>query len=353
MGTDVLFLVVGLVLLVGGGDALVRGASALARHFGISPLVVGLTVVAFGTSAPELFVNVIAVFEGKGELSFGNVIGSNIANIGLVIGLTALVRPVAMPAAIITREIPMMTLASLVALALAFDVVLGETPMDFLSQDGAALVGTPTDVLSQTGGDVLVGTPRDFFSRADGIVLLLLFCVFIYYTVSDALRHRGESLSAGQGGESRPLMPSVALTIVGFAGLAGGGYLTVDGASGVASALGVSDAVIGKTIVAVGTSLPELVTSLLSVIRKETDLAVGNAVGSNIFNLLFVLGVTGTLRPVPVPSGGHLDLMIATALAALLLPLSINPTRHVSRWSGGLLFGIYAGFMLYTGWRSL
>ncbi len=322
MGTDVLFLAVGLLLLVGGGDSLVRGAAALARHFGISPLMVGLTVVAFGTSAPELAVNVSAALRGSGELSFGNIVGSNIANVGLVVGLTALARPVTMHLAIIKREIPMMTLASLVALVMAFDVWLG-------------------------------GSTRDTFGRADGIVLLLLFCVFIYYMATDALRQRGNPAADDEmelAGKPRSMIFSGVLTVVGFAGLTGGGYMTVEGATGVARALGVSDAVIGMTIVAVGTSLPELVTSLVSVLRKQTDLAIGNVIGSNIFNLLFVLGITGTLRPVPVPEGGHTDLCVATGLAMLLLPLSINPNRQVARWGGALLFGIY---VTYLGWRVL
>jgi cation:H+ antiporter len=322
MGTDVPLLVAGLVLLIGGGDALVRGAAALARSFGISPLVVGLTVVAFGTSAPELAVNVSAALRDSGELSFGNIVGSNIANIGLVIGLTALVRPVAMHLAVITREIPMMALASLVAVAMVLDVGLG-------------------------------GTAVDQFARSDGVILLLLFGVFVYYTVNDAVRQRGHPLADDEmelAGRPKTRAISLLLTLVGFAGLIIGGKLTVDGAIGVARVMGISEAVIGMTIVAVGTSLPELVTSLVSVLRKQTDLAVGNVIGSNIFNLLFVLGITAILRPVPVPKGGHTDLYVATGLAMLLLPLSINPTRHVARWGGLLLFSTYAG---YLAWRSL
>jgi cation:H+ antiporter len=319
--SDALLLVLGMLLLVGGGDALVRGAASLARQFGVSPLVVGLTVVAFGTSAPELAVNVSAALGGSGELSFGNIVGSNIANIGLVIGLTALIRPVTMHLAIITREIPMMTLASLAALLMASDLTLGE-------------------------GDA------DAFGRADGYMLLLLFSVFVYYTVNDALKERSHPKADDEMelmGRPRSKWVSAGLTLVGLAALVGGGRLTVDAAIGVARAMGVSDAVIGMTIVAVGTSLPELVTSLISVLRKQTDLAVGNVVGSNIFNLLFVMGITATIRPIPVPPAGHTDLIVAAGLAMLLLPLSINPKRHVARWGGALLFGTYA---TYIAWRA-
>jgi len=321
MGPDLLLLVLGLALLIGGGEALVRGASALAFHFGVSPLVVGLTVVAFGTSAPELAVNVVAALRGNGDLSFGNIIGSNIANIGLVIGLTAMLRPVSIPLPIITREIPMMTLAAVVGIALGFDAALGQ---------------------GRAAGP-------DGFDRGDGAVLLLFFCVFLYYTVSEALGQRATIDKHELPGRTG-LGTAVLLTAIGFLGLIGGGRLTVDAATGLARALGMSEALIGMTIVAVGTSLPELVTSIVSVLRGQSDLAVGNVVGSNIFNLLFVLGVTSGIAEVPVPAGGHEDLLIVAGLSALMLPLSINRKRTVPRAGGVLLFAAYVG---YITWRTL
>ncbi len=315
MGPDLLLLAAGIALLIGGGEALVRGASALAYHFGVSPLVVGLTVVAFGTSAPELAVNVVAATRGSGALSFGNIIGSNIANIGLVIGVTAMIKPVSIPLPIITREIPMMTLAAAAAIALAFDALLTEGP--------------------------------DRFDRGDGVILLLFFSVFLYYTVSDALRQRAGAHNVRPEGTNLPL--AVTLTALGFAGLILGGRFTVDAAVELARALGLSEAIIGMTIVAIGTSLPELVTSVISVLRGQSDLAVGNVVGSNIFNLLFVLGITSSIDVVPVPAGGHEDLLIVAGLSALLLPLSINPGRAVPRIGGVFLFAIYVGYMA---WRT-
>lgn len=318
MTHDYLILAGGLVLLVVGGDMLVRGSASLAARFGVSPLIVGLTVVAFGTSAPELSVNVSAALRGSGELSFGNIVGSNVANIALVIGLTALVRPVGMPLGVITREIPMMTLASLVALAMALDVGLGD------------------------------GAQRDAFSQSDGVILLLLFCVFLYYTIGDALRQRGaRAAQADSAAPGTPLIVSLGLTVLGLGALVYGGKVTVDAATALARGLGISEAVIGMTIVAVGTSLPELVTSIMSVARGHTDLAVGNAVGSNIFNLLFVLGVTSVIRPVPVPASGHGDLIFVAALSAILLPLSFGPGRRISRLGGALLFGGYVAYLWY------
>ena len=317
MGLDLLLLVAGLALLIGGGEALVRGASALAFHFGVSPLVVGLTVVAFGTSAPELAVNLVAALNGSGELSFGNIVGSNIANIGLVVGVTALLRPVSIPLPIITREIPMMTLAAVAAIALAFDGLLsGES---------------------------------ERFDRGDGLVLLLFFSVFLYYTIMDALRQR-HALDPEDQPRATRLGSATLLTLVGFGGLIGGGRVTVDAATELALAFGLSEAVIGMTIVAIGTSLPELVTSIIGVVRGQSDLAIGNVVGSNIFNLLFVLGVTSSIADIPVPAGGHVDLVIVALLSAALLPLSFNPGRAVPRIGGFSLLLVYAGYMA---WRSM
>lgn len=314
---DILILCGGLVLLVGGGDALVRGAASLAGRFGISPLIIGLTVVAFGTSAPELAVNVTAALGGSGELSFGNIMGSNIANIGLVIGLTAMFSPVGMHRAVIMREIPMMTLASLVALVMGLDVALGD------------------------------GASRDAFSQSDGIVLLLLFCVFLYYTVNDAMRQRNLPREEQQPSASFGVGMSVLLTLVGLAGLMLGGNVTVNAAIDVARAIGMSEAVIGMTIVAIGTSLPELVTSIVSVVRGETDLAVGNVVGSNIFNLLFVLGITSSIAPVPLPASGHWDMVFVAVLSMSLLPLAKNRDHAIPRLGGVMLFGSYVAYLVY------
>jgi cation:H+ antiporter len=319
---DLLLLLLGLVLLVGGGDALVRGASAMAYRLGISPLVVGLTVVAFGTSAPELAVNMAGALSGRGELSFGNVMGSNIANVGLVVGATALIRPLALHRAVIVREIPMMSLAALAALVMSLD--------RFLSGGAADTV--------------------DQFSRGDGLMFLLLFGVFLYYTINDALRQRSEMRAEEKALARMSLLRAVLLFVFGLAALVAGGQVTVDAASSIALALGMTEAVVGLTVVAVGTSLPELVTSMVGAFRGEQEIAVGNIVGSNIFNLLFVLGTTSTTRPLPVPARGTADVLMVIALSVILLPLSFNPERSIPRKGGVVLLLSYVG---YLSWRAL
>jgi len=317
---NLLLLLFGLILLLAGGDALVRGAAALARQHGISPLVVGLTVVAFGTSSPELAVNVTAALRGSGGLSFGNVIGSNLANIGLVVGLAALLRPLHIQTSVVRRELPMMLLATAVAFVFALD-------------------------------SLFAGGALSRYERGDGIVLLLLLSVFIYYTAVDVFRQResgqGE-VGLAPGGWSVPI--SLALVAVGLVGLLAGARFTVDGAEGVARALGVSEAVIGLSLVAIGTSLPELAASLVAAWRGQTGIAIGNVIGSNLFNLLLVLGTTATIRPIPVPPGGYVDLSVLALLSVLFWVVCATRERFIIRAEGALLLTMY---MLYLCGRLL
>lgn len=316
---DLLITLAGLTLLVVGGDAMVRGASALAARFGVSPLAIGLTVVAFGTSAPELFVNVSAAVQGHTELSFGNIFGSNMANIGLIIALTALVGPLPIHNVVISREVPMMLLATLVAAILGVDALLGSGP--------------------------------SVFDRGDGIVLLLIFSVFAYYTLRDLVRQRGGDEDDEFAAGPAPTVPelalplSVALTTVGLILLAAGGTVTVDGAESLARGMGVSEAIIGLTLLAVGTSLPELVASIIASMRGHPDMAVGNVVGSNIFNLLIVLGTTSTIREIPVPPGGGVDLLIVILLSTLLWFTSMSQGRTIIRAEAAMLLVLYIGYM--------
>jgi cation:H+ antiporter len=311
LALDTLIALIGLLLLLGGGEFLVRGASSLAARFGVSPLLVGLTVVAFGTSSPELAVNLVAALQQKSELSFGNIFGSNMANIGLIIAAAALLRPVEIKSLVISREVPMMLLATLVAAVLALD------------------------------GPLSGGTSQ--VDRGDGLVLMLLFSVFAFYTLSDVLAHR-----AAEGASSEPaeipglsLKASILLTGGGMLALAAGGALTVEGATGIARTIGISEAVIGLTLVAIGTSLPELTASLVATFRGHTDLAVGNVVGSNIFNLLVVLGATSVVRAVPVPEGGLQDIAVVLSLSALLWLTSVSFGRKIVRLEAVLLFSVY------------
>jgi cation:H+ antiporter len=307
-------------MLLGGGNLLVRGASGSARSLPGSPLVIGLTVVAFGTSAPELVVNIAALIRGNDGLAFGNVIGSNISNTGLILGLTALVSPLRVTGMVIVREIPMMILVALVAVI--------------------------------TGIDGVFTAAADSFSRPDGLILLLLLVVFIFYNVKDALRRRSEEEYLVQVEEHIPSRPKESMSIGGIMVLAGlgllaaGGKLAVTGAVGLASALGVSDALIGLTVIAVGTSLPELATSMIAALKNEPELAVGNVVGSNIINLSLILGLVCTVSPVDVPAGGRLDLVAMLLFSLILLPVSLTSRRKITRIEGAALLSGYCAYVV-------
>ena len=315
-------LIVGLVLLVGGGALLVRGASDIATSLGISPLVVGLTVVGFGTSSPELVVNVIGAARGATDLAFGNVVGSNISNLALVLGAAALMAPIRIQSALVRRELPLLLLATTIMTVMALDGLLeGRTPM---------------------------------ISRSDSIVLLLLFGIFLYTNVLDFVQTRQQDPLLLEMGDyplvdmdvvSRWRWP---LTIGGIALLYVGGQLTVDGAIDLAEAVGISATAVGLFVVAIGTSLPELVTSIIAAVRKEADLALGNVIGSNLFNSLVVLPASGLVASVPIPEDGVSDLVMSWALAAFLVPVFFLGKGHLGRSIGVLLLFVYAS---YAAWR--
>lgn len=320
---NLFLLVVGIAMLLGGGDILVRGASAIAKGLGIPPLVIGLTIVAFGTSAPELSINLLAAFNGNTEISFGNIIGSNIANIGLILGISALIKPLSIKGVIIAREIPMMVLASVLTLIAGLDLFLRDAP--------------------------------NLYDRSDGLILLLIFSVFLFYTIGDVLFKKGDIdpllQEVGELSE-RKGFKFAALNLLLFAGglviLVFGGRLTVDAAVAIAELLNIPQVIIGLTIIAVGTSLPELVTSAVATFKGHTDIAIGNVVGSNLFNLLLVCGLSASIFPIPVPAaGGIFDLLMMVFLSILLLPLCVTD-KKVDRWEGGLLLLFYFGF---SAWR--
>lgn len=311
---NIILLIAGLAGLIIGGDLLVRGAAATALRLGVPAVAIGMTVVAFGTSTPELAVNLSASASGNGQIAFGNVIGSNIANIALLLGITALIQPLRVHASIVTREVPMMILACLAAVAMGFDRLL-------------------------TGG-------ADGFDRSDGVILLLLFGVFLYYTAADVVRRRDDPF-ASESAEQVPhttMWRAVLYMLLGLCGVVIGGQMFLRGAVGFAAMLGVPQVVIGLTIVAVGTSLPELATSVIAARRGQDDLAVGNIVGSNIFNLLFIHGLSSTIAPAPVPPGGRIDLVVMTALSLVLLPMCMSHGRRIMRTEAGVLLLAYAGY---------
>jgi cation:H+ antiporter len=323
MALDIVELVAGLALLLGGGEWVVRGATRLARALGVSPLAVGLTVVAFGTSAPELAVNVIAALRDRGGISFGNIIGSNMANIGLIIGITALIRPILIGGVVIRRELPMMLLATACVMIMSSDAMLGRR--------------------------------ENFLDRSEGMVLLLLFMVFVYYTIGDFLRQRnGDPEASAEMIGVFPTVPATSsairdllLTTAGLAALLLGAHWTVEAGASLARAFGVPEVIIGLTVLALGTSLPELVASLMATMRGYVDLAIGNVVGSNIFNLLLVGGVTAIVRPIAIPPGGSLDLWVLAGLSVLLMFVSSTRNRIIVRSEAVTLMLVYMGYLTW------
>ncbi len=303
----------GVGLLVGGAELLVRGASRLAGSFGVSPLVVGLTVVAFGTSAPELAVSVQASFEGRSDLAFGNVVGSNIANILLILGLAAVVTPLVVSRQLVRLDVPLMIAASVLLYLMALD------------------------------GSI---------SRVEGIVLFI--GVVTYTTLLIRYGRRETALARAEAGiESAPpggpWVANAALVAVGLGLLVLGSRWLVNGAVAIATALGVSELIIGLTVVAVGTSMPEIATSVLASIRGERDIAVGNAIGSNLYNILSVLGITAIVAPngIGVPQEAlNFDLPVMLATAAVCFPIFFTGFV-VRRWEGVLFLGYYAAYTVY------
>lgn len=314
---NIFFLILGLVLILGGASALTDGASAIARRMGVSDLVVGLTVVSFGTSAPELTISVLSSFSGNAGLAIGNIVGSNIFNICAIVGVTALIRPIAIDRGLMANEIPLVLLSSVVLL----------------------VMGSST---------TLDGAPEAVLTRVDGMLLLLFFAVFMRYVFASAKQQK-----SGEENEAKtaimPVWKALLYTLGGLAALVWGGDKFVDGASGIASGLGVSDAVIGLTIVAAGTSLPELATSVTAALKGRTGIAIGNVIGSNIFNIFMVLGLSATVRELPFAGIGISDLLLLTGVS-LLFWLAGRVWGHntINRGEGAIFTAIYVGYMILT-----
>jgi len=300
----------GLALLYLGGDCLIRGASSLASHFGISPLAIGLTVVAFGTSAPELVVSVDAAISGANDIAVGNIVGSNIASIALILGLAAVIRPMIVEAKIVRIDSPVMILVSL---ALAIVLINGQA------------------------------------SRLEGFILLTGLAAYTAFTFWEARREsdqlRIEFASAAP--EARiSILPSSLLVVFGLTLLVGGGHLLVTAAVDLATFLGISQAVIGLTVVAVGTSLPEFTTSVIATVRGRGDIAIGNVIGSNIFNILGILGLTAVIRPLEMGEVTWIDLGVMICLACIVTVLLFTRLR-LERIEGAFLVAVY---FLYMSW---
>jgi cation:H+ antiporter len=311
-------LVVGLIALVGGAELLVKGAATIASRLGIAPVIIGLTVVAFGTSMPEMAVSVSASLGGTADVAFGNVVGSNIGNILLILGASAVVGGLAVQQRIIRFDIPLLIVVSIVAFAMALDNTIGRL-------DGVILF---TGVLAYTGW--LVRAARN--------------------ERSDVAAEYADSVETLEGvAVERPMWFNVALVVAGLTVLVVGSQLLVDSATDIAEAAGVSELVIGLTVVAIGTSLPELATSIMAAIRGQRDIAVGNVIGSNLFNLMSVLGLSSIVSSDGIPVSDvslRLDLPVMLAATVVLVPIVWNGFE-IRRWEGAVLIAFYAVYVLY------
>ena len=319
--TDILWLIFGVALIIFAANWLTDGAASIARRWGISDLVVGLTVVAFGTSSPELSISIISALQGNAPLAIGNVVGSNIFNILIIIGVVALVKPIKVEPSVMVNELGLVILSSLALLTIGF-------------------------------GDMLGITGERTVTRPEGILLLLFFVIFMRYTFAQAKQtpEPGNDPAAqkASSGKEMPVWKSVILVVAGLAGLIYGGDRFVAGASGIAMSLGMSEAVVGLTIVAAGTSLPELATSITAALKGNSGIAIGNVIGSNIFNIFLVLGATATISPLPFGGITHIDLLVMMLASVLFWFFSWRIGRcTIKRGEGAVLVALYIAYIAW------
>ena len=304
-------LVIGFLLLVKGADCFVDGASSVAKKFRIPAFVIGLTIVAFGTSAPELAVSITAAMKGSNDIAIGNVVGSNIFNTLVVLGASAAITPIVVDKGMIKRDYPLSIFAAILLGVLALDTIFFKA-----------------DVMS--------------LGRLDGIILLIAFAGFMVMTVKAGMEGRTEEEEV----EAMPMIKSLIFILLGLAGIVWGGDLSVEGAKEIARFFGLSEAIIGLTIVALGTSLPELVTSVIAAKKGESDIAVGNVIGSNIFNIFLILGVSSTILPMNVSNTYLYDIGMLVAVMVLTY-LPIMKTKKVTRVMGIAMVLVYVAYTVY------
>lgn len=315
---NAVWLLIGVALIIFAANWLTDGAASIARRFGISDLVVGLTVVAFGTSTPELSISIVSALQGNASMAIGNVVGSNIFNILVIIGIVALVRPIKVERSLMVNDIGLVVISSLALFTIGYGDIL------------------------DVGGERIV-------TRVSGILLLLFFIIFLRYTFSQAASgQHNDDPAATKGAERKelPVWRSILLIIVGLAGLVYGGDRFVAGASGLAMSLGMSEAVVGLTIVAAGTSLPELAASVAAAVKGNSGIAIGNVIGSNIFNIFLVLGATAIIRPLPFGGITHFDLaaMMIASLVFWLFCWKFGK-RTITRTEGAILVVAYIAYI--------
>lgn len=314
MIVNILILIGGLALILLGANGLTDGASSVAKKWGVSDLVIGLTIVAFGTSSPELVISLVSAIEGSAELAIGNVVGSNIFNILMIIGCVALVMPIKVEKSIMSKEIPLVILSAFALLFCANDIILN-------------------------------GEEANVISRIEGLLLILFFAIFMRYTFSIA-KNGGEDAT-----EEVKTMSGIKATLFivgGLAGLIFGGQLFVDGASGIAKSMGVSESIIGLTIVAAGTSLPELATSIVAALKKNPGIAIGNVIGSNIFNTFLVLGCASTITPLPMGGINNVDILTMVGATVLFFIFGwLYKKRTITRIEGAIMIACYIAYTTY------
>ncbi len=306
----------GFALLIKGAGWLVDGASSIARRFNVSDLVIGLTVVAFGTSSPELFVNIIASLKGNTEIAIGNVLGSNIANTFLILGIASIIYPLTVGKGTVWKEIPLSLLAAIVLGILANDQLIDKREFSVLT-------------------------------RIDGLVFLSFFAVFMYYSVTIAKKIKG--MEEYVPAKEHRFVKALLLIVFGLLGLTIGGQWIVDGAVYMALSFGMSQSLAGLTIVAIGTSLPELATSAVAAKKKNVEIAIGNVVGSNIFNIFFVLGISSVVKPLPFNMKSNIDVGVVILASLLLLACLFTGKKHsLDRWEGAIFVVLYTVYITYV-----
>ena len=318
MGLSFILLIVGLVLILLGADALVNGASAVARKYGISEFVVGLTIVGIGTSAPELIVSAISAIKGSSDIAIGNVVGSNISNVFMILGITAMISPIVLTKNNLKFDLPIALGVSVLLFVLAYD-------------------------------SIFLGKSTNVISRWDGLILFVLFVLFMIYSFkSSSSEQKDEASESGTEQEKINIVKSAILIIAGLAGLIFGGRLFVNSGSEIARGFGVSDAFIGITVMAVGTSLPELAASINAAMKKKSQMALGNIIGSNIFNILLILGTSSIINPLTLGGITMVDMamMILTTVLIILSALLIN-RKEIKRPVGAIFFIIYIAYVIY------
>ena len=317
-------LILGLYILIKGSDLLVDGASSIAKKFNVAPMIIGLTIIAFGTSAPELLVSIVSSTQGANDLALGNIFGSNIANFLLILGVTATISPIYIPHNTIWKEIPFTLLGAIVVTVLGIRNQIDRLELGSIDLNSIETINT--------------------IGISGGLILLLFFVIFMYYTFSISKNNSEDEPEI----KLMSTTQSIIYIVLGLVFLASGSYLLVNNAVNIASQLGLAQGFIGLTIVALGTSLPELVTSIAAARKGQSELAVGNVVGSNIFNIFLILGITSLVSPIPITGQNLADILTLLAVTIFMFILIfIFTARRVGKIEGYLMLGAYGLYLYY------